>query len=281
MPINGGVPRELEGFPKRGLWAGRCVLPRRAPGRRGALRRAPRRGRGSMSGTSRPAPSRCWSPSPTPMTSRRAGSRALVRGQRPDLGHRHRQRADALRRARRERESPLPAINAGLAVGRSGRVGIGTAWDGKSPSLRRFSGLASTGAPRSRCRIGRKGSPGWPSIRPRPSSRSPDPRAPSRSGRSRAASRISSSATRESSNELTFSPDGKWLASAGDDQTVRLWPVPDMKEVPPHRRSHEEFLATLRTFTNVRAVPDPKAPNGWKLELGNFPRLEDRPALVT
>ena len=60
-------------------------------------------------------------------------------------------------------------------------------------------------------------------------------------------------------------------------ENLRLWPVPDVKQVPPHKRSHEEFLATLRTFTNVRAVPDAKSPNGWKLEPGPFPGWQTAP----
>jgi WD40 repeat protein len=70
---------------------------------------------------------------------------------------------------------------------------------------------------------------------------------------------------------VAISPDLRWVASAGEDSTLRLWPMPDLDKPPLHTLPHQELVSKLRSLTNLRAVRDPEAPNGWKIELDRFP----------
>jgi WD40 repeat protein len=76
---------------------------------------------------------------------------------------------------------------------------------------------------------------------------------------------------------LAVSPDGRWIASATDGGSIRLWPMPDVSKPPMHTLPHAELMAKLDTHTNLRVVRDPTSPTGWKLDIGPFPGWEDVP----
>jgi WD40 repeat protein len=76
---------------------------------------------------------------------------------------------------------------------------------------------------------------------------------------------------------FAIDPLGRWIASATDDQTVRLWPMPDLSKPPLHTLPHDELIAKLKTLTNLRVVRDPDSATGWKLTHDPFPGWAEVP----
>jgi len=76
---------------------------------------------------------------------------------------------------------------------------------------------------------------------------------------------------------VAISPDLRWIASTGEDNTLRLWPMPDLSKPPLHTLPHDELIAKLHSLTNLRAVRDEESPTGWSIEVGPFPGWETVP----
>jgi WD40 repeat protein len=75
---------------------------------------------------------------------------------------------------------------------------------------------------------------------------------------------------------LAISPDGRWIASS-TEESLRLWPMPDVTKPALHTLPHAELMARLDDLTNLRAAPDPESATGWSLEVGPFPGWETVP----
>jgi WD40 repeat protein len=75
---------------------------------------------------------------------------------------------------------------------------------------------------------------------------------------------------------LAVSPDGRWIASASEE-SIRLWPMPDVTKPPFHTLPYEELMAKLDTLTNLRVVRDQASSTGWTLDVGPFPGWKDVP----
>ena len=60
------------------------------------------------------------------------------------------------------------------------------------------------------------------------------------------------------------------MAASSTDGSVRIWRVPDVHQVPLHKRSYKDLLSMLRLQTNLRAVPADGSADGYDLKPDAF-----------
>jgi WD40 repeat protein len=77
--------------------------------------------------------------------------------------------------------------------------------------------------------------------------------------------------------DVAIDPLGRWIATSGQDNTIRLWPMPDLSKPPLHTLPRSELISKLESLTNLRVVRDEDSSTGWKLEAGPFPGWETAP----
>ena len=77
---------------------------------------------------------------------------------------------------------------------------------------------------------------------------------------------------------LAVDPLGRWIASAAQDDTVRLWPMPDLTKPPLHTLPRQQLIAKLKTLTNLRLTRDPESSTGWTITYEPFQGWETMPS---
>ena len=70
------------------------------------------------------------------------------------------------------------------------------------------------------------------------------------------------------------SPDLRWIASTGEDNTLRLWPMPDLSRPPLHTLPHDELLAKLQLAHQPPRRPRPEVLHRLDDRARPLPRLE-------
>lgn len=76
--------------------------------------------------------------------------------------------------------------------------------------------------------------------------------------------------------DVAVDPRGRWIVSSEANRLeVRLWQMP--VGLPLQSLSYDEFMARLRTLTNVRIAADTTSPDGYRIQPAPFPGWDSAP----